>query len=73
MVLYLDRLCVSLVTLGALVAHHYTHAPPRCKTSQYRSTFIPLLVSLWNDLADLVFDKCILTDFKNWANHFLLA
>ena len=30
----------------------YSHAPPRCRTSQYRKTFIPLSVSLWNDLAD---------------------
>ena len=38
------------VTRGALVAHRYTFAPPRCRTSQYRRTFIPLSVSLWNDL-----------------------
>ena len=31
-------------------AHRYTFAPPRCRTSQYRRTFIPLTVSLWNDL-----------------------
>ena len=28
----------------------------RCRTSQYRMTFIPLSVSLWNDLVDPVFD-----------------
>ena len=38
------------VTRGALIAHRYTIAPPRCRTSQYRRTFIPLPVSLWNDL-----------------------
>ena len=38
------------VTCGALVAHRYTYAPPCCRTSQYSRTFIPLLVSLWNDL-----------------------
>ena len=43
------------VTRGALVAHRYTSAPPRCRISQYRPTFIPLLVSLWNDLAGPVF------------------
>ena len=43
------------VTRGALVAHRYTYAPPRCRTSQYRRTFV-LSVSLWNDLAALVFD-----------------
>ena len=45
------------VTRGALVAHLYTYVPTRCTTSQYSSTFIPLTVSLWNDLADPVFDQ----------------
>ena len=40
------------VTRGALVAHRYTCAPPRYRTSQYSRTFIPLSVSLWNDIAD---------------------
>ena len=40
------------VTRGALIAHRYTYAPPRCRTSQYHRTFIPLSVSLWNDLVD---------------------
>ena len=44
------------VTRGALVAHRYTSAPPRCRTMQYSRTFIPFLVSLWNDLANPVFD-----------------
>ena len=44
------------VTRGALVAHRYTYAPLRCRTSQYSRTFIPFSVSLWNDLANLVFD-----------------
>ena len=38
------------VTRGTLIAHRYTYAPPRCRTSQYRLTFIHLSVSLWNDL-----------------------
>ena len=38
------------------VTHRYTYAPPRCRTSQNRRIFIPLSVSLWNDLADPVFD-----------------
>ena len=42
------------VTRGALVAHRYTYPPPRCRTSQYRRTFISLSVSLWNDLANPV-------------------
>ena len=33
-----------LVTRGALVAHRYTYAPHRCRTSQYRRTFVPLSV-----------------------------
>ena len=42
----LPRPYVSVqVTRGALVAHRYTYAPPRCQTSQYRITFIPLSVS----------------------------
>ena len=38
------------VTRGALVAHRYTYAPPRSRTSQYRMTFLHLSVSHWNDL-----------------------
>ena len=33
-----------LVTRGALVAHRYTYAPPRCRTSQYLTTFVLLSV-----------------------------
>ena len=61
------------VTRDALVAHRYTYAPPRCKNSQYRSSFIPLSVSLWNDLADPVFDGVGLAGFKSSTNAFLLA
>ena len=32
----------------------YTYGPPRCRTSQYRMTFILLSVSLWNDFSDPV-------------------
>ena len=56
------------VTRSALVAHRYTYAPPRCRTLQYSSTFIPLSVSLWNDLVNLVFDGVGLTGFKSRAN-----
>ena len=35
------------VTRGALVAHRYTYAPARCRTSQYRRTCIVISVSLW--------------------------
>ena len=61
------------VTRGALVAHRHSFAPPRCRTSQYRRTFVPLSVSLWNDLNDPVFDGVELTGFKSRANAFLLA
>ena len=46
------------VPFGALVSHRYTYAPPRCRTSQYCRTFIPLSVSLWNYLTDPAFDGC---------------
>ena len=45
-----------LVTLGSLVEHRWTYSTACCRTSQYRITFISLSVSLWNDLADPVFD-----------------
>ena len=61
------------VTRGVLVAHRHSFAPPRCTISQYRRTFVPLSVSLWNDLSDNVFDSVGLTGFKNRANAFLLA
>ena len=52
------------VTRGAVIAHRYTYAPPRCRTSQKRSTFIPLSVSLWSHLDDSVFDGVGLTGFQ---------
>ena len=61
------------VTRGALVAHWHSFAPPRCRTSQYRRSFVPLSVSLWNDLGDPVFDGVGLAGFKSRANAFLLA
>ena len=61
------------VTRGALIAHRYTFAPPRCRASQYRNTFIHLSDSLWNDVVDLVFDGVGLAGFKSRSNAFLLA
>ena len=61
------------VTRGALISHRYTFSPPRCRTSQYRMTFILLSVSLWNDLVDPVFDGVGLAGFKSRSNAFLLA
>ena len=61
------------VACGALVAHQYTYAPPHCRISQYRITFIPLSVSLWNDLGDPIFDGVGLVGVKIRSNAFLLA
>ena len=62
-----------LVTRGALVAHRHSFGSPRSRTSQYPRTFVPLSVSLWNDLSDYVFDGVELAGFKSRANAFLLA
>ena len=61
------------ITCGALVAHRHSFAPPRCLTSQYGRNFVPLSVSLWNDLSDPVFDGVGLEGFKSRSNAFLLA
>ena len=61
------------VTRGALVAHRYIYAPPSVHLSQYSMTFIPLSVSLWNDLANPIFDGVGLAGFKSRTNVFLLA
>ena len=52
-----------LVTRGALVSHRYTYALPRCWILPYHKTFIPLSVSLWNDLGDPVFEGMGLASF----------
>ena len=51
------------VIRGALVTHWYSKAPPRCRTSQYRKTSIPILLTrlLWDDLVDSVFDDVVLS------------
>ena len=61
------------VTRGALVTHRYNYAPPRCRTLQYSRTFVPFSVSLWNDLANPVFNGVGLAGFKSRANASLLA
>ena len=63
----------AYVTRGALVTHRHSFTPPRCRTSQYHSSFVPLSVSLWNDLSDPVFNGVGLAGFKSRANAFLLA
>ena len=40
------------VICGALVAHMHSCVPPRCWTSQYHRTLVPLSVSLLNYLSD---------------------
>ena len=44
------------VTPGALVANRHSFSPPRSRTSQYYRIFVPLSVSLWNDLGEPVFN-----------------
>ena len=61
------------VTRGAVIAHQYTYAPLRCRTSQYIRTFILFSVSLWNDLSDTLFDDVGLAGFKSRDNAFSLA
>ena len=61
------------VTRSALVTHRHSFSPRRCRTSQYRRTFVPLSMSLWNDLSDPVFHGVGLAGFKSRANAFLLA
>ena len=56
--------CVPVrITRGAQVSHRYTHASPRCRTSQYHRIFIPFSVSLENDLANPVLDGVGLAGF----------
>ena len=70
----LPLLCLPMrVTRGALVAHRHSFASPRCRTSHYCRSFVPLSVSLWNNLSDPVFDGVGLAGFKSRAYAFLLA
>ena len=73
MVLYLDLMCQC--GLHAVPWSHigYIYVPLRCRTSQYRITFIPLQMSLWNDLSDPLFESVGLMGFKSRVNAFLLA
>ena len=61
------------VTRGALVAHRYTYAQPRCRTLQYSRTFIPFSVSLRKNLGNPIFDGVGLAGFKSRATASLLA
>ena len=60
------------VTRGPLVAHRYIlMRPPRCRTSRWCRSFISLSLSLYNDVADPVFDSVGLEGFKSRARCFL--
>ena len=62
------------VTRGAMVARFCSEAVHKCTDVQPESrTFIPFSVSLWNDLANPVFDGVGLAGFKSRANASLLA
>ena len=61
------------VMRDGVITHRFTYVPPRCRTSHYRRIFIPLSVSLWNDLSEPVFDGVGLAGFKSRANAFLFA
>ena len=74
MVVYLCRMCRQCIfTRCSGRASVYAYSLPRCSTSQYRKTLISLSVSMWNDLADPVFDGVGLACFKSSAKVFLLA
>ena len=61
------------VTRGALIAHRYTFAPPRCRTSQYRMTLFPSQ-SLSGMIWLTPYSYCVgFADFKSRSNAFLLA
>ena len=61
------------VTSAALVAHRYTYVPPRCRTSQYRWTFVSLSVSLWNNLADPRIRWCRTGGFQEQGQWFFIG
>ena len=61
------------VTRSALVSHLYTYAHTRGRNSQFRRTFIPLSMSLWNDLAEPLFDGVGLAVFNGRANAFYFS
>ena len=61
------------VTCGALVGHRYTYAPSRWRTSQYPMTFIQLSISLWDNLANPVFDGAVQMGIKSRVNVFFIG
>ena len=80
MVLYQHRTCqcrlhVVLFRTSVQSVHRYigSAASPRCRTSQYRMTFIPLPVYLWIDIADSVFNVMVMAGFKSTPSTFSFA
>ena len=53
------------VTRAAFVALRRSFVPPHCRTSEFRKTFVPLSVCLWNDVSDHVFGGAGLAGFKS--------
>ena len=76
--LYDDMLCASegyvpeRVTRCVLVIYRYIYGPPRCRTSQYRRTFILWSGSLRSDHGDPLFAGVGVAGFKSKANAFWL-
>ena len=62
-----------LDTRRSLVANWNTYAAPRCITSNFHKTFIPLSVSLWNDLGDPVFWRCGTGRFPEQGQCFFIS
>ena len=61
------------VTCGALVAHWYTYAPPRCRTSQYSRLLFPSRCSSGTILLTQYLTVWDWGCFKTRANAFILA
>ena len=66
----LPHVPARLTPRGALVAHSTCL---RLLAVELLRTFVPLSVSMWNELDDPVFDDVGLVGFKSRANAFLLA
>ena len=62
--------CASAVYTRCPGPRRFTSAPPRCRTSLFRGTFVFLSVSLWNALANPLFDGVGPAGFKSRASAF---
>ena len=56
-----------LVPFVPVQVYRHSYAPPRCRTSQYRKTFISPLVSVWNEFVDSVFYSVRFAGFKGYG------